>query len=249
MVLSNTVVNNVRFTVHRTDIHRTHTDFFGPSDFGINTFSYPGKVTLVTVTGGFTLGTGTETDSWYRPNTYAFSDDLTMVRGSHQFGFGATVSLSDWKALSNVRSPGTFTFNGGGTGLGLADFMVGNVFEFRQATPFRLDATQRNFGLYGQDTWRLSSAMTMNYGVRWEPWFPQQHQNNAVYNFSVERLMAGQRSEVYPQAPPGFTYPGDEGFPGKAGMSPDWLNIQPRVGVSWDPGGDGPHGRCGRGTV
>ena len=30
MVLSNTVVNNLRFTIHRTDVHRTHTDFFGP---------------------------------------------------------------------------------------------------------------------------------------------------------------------------------------------------------------------------
>ena len=123
--------------------------------------------------------------------------------------------------------------------MALADFMLGSVFEYRQATPFQLDVTQRNFGLYGQDTWRLSSTMTMNYGVRWEPWFPQQHQNNAVYNFSVDRLMAGQRSKVYPQAPPGFTYPGDEGFPSKAGMNPDWMNIQPRVGVSWDPSGDG----------
>ena len=61
--------------------------------------------------------------------------------------------------------------------------------------------------------------MTLNYGVRWEPWFPQQHDNGAVYNFSPDRFRAGQRSTVFPQAPPGFTYPGDEGFPnGKAGM-------------------------------
>ena len=239
MVLSNTVVNNVRFTFHRTNVHRTHTDFFGPQDVGINSFSYPGKVTLITVTSGFTLGTGTETDAWYRPNTYAFSDDLTMIRGNHQWAFGGVISLSDWKALSNVRSPGAFNFNGGATGLGLADFMVGNVFEFRQATPFRLDATQRNFGVYAQDTWRLASNMTVNYGARWEPWFPQQHQNNAIYSFSTERLMAGQRSTVYPQAPPGFTYSGDAGFPGKAGINAQWKNVQPRVGLSWDPGDDG----------
>ena len=36
------------------------------------------------------LGMGTETDSWYRPNTYAISDDLTMVRGNHQWGFGTS---------------------------------------------------------------------------------------------------------------------------------------------------------------
>jgi hypothetical protein len=239
MVLSNTVVNNVRFTFHRTNVHRTHTGFFSPQDVGINSFSYPGNVTLINVTGGFTLGTGTETDAWYRPNTYAFSDDLTMVRGAHQWAFGGVVSLSDWKALSNVRSPGQFSFNGGATGLGLADFMIGNVFEYRQATPFRLDATQRNFGVYAQDTWRLGSTVTTNYGVRWEPWFPQQHQNNAIYSFSTDRLLAGQRSKVFPQAPPGFAYPGDDSFPGKAGINAQWANVQPRVGVSWDPGGDG----------
>ena len=98
MVLSNTMVNNVRFTIHRTNVHRTHTDFFGPEDVGINTSTATlPKVTLITVTGGFTLGIGTETDSWYRPNTYAFSDDLTMVRGNHQFGFGARLAFTDWK--------------------------------------------------------------------------------------------------------------------------------------------------------
>ena len=67
--------------------------------------------------------------------------------------------------------------------------------------------------------------MTLNYGVRWEPWFPQQHQNSAVYNFYVDRFRAGQRSTVFPQAPPGLHYPGDEGFPGKAGMNTEWSNI------------------------
>jgi hypothetical protein len=45
---------------------------------------------------------------------------------------------------------------------------------------------------------------------------------------------------VFPQAPPGFTYPGDDGFPnGKAGMHNEWTNIAPRVGIAWDPAGDG----------
>ena len=82
--------------------------------------------------------------------------------------------------------------------------------------------------------------MTLNYGVRWEPWFPQQHQNGAIYNFSPDRFNAGQRSRVFPQAPPGFTYPAMRAFPnGKAGMYTEWLNIAPRVGVAWDPNGDG----------
>jgi hypothetical protein len=239
MVLSNTMVNNIRLTVNRTNVFRSHAKFFGPEDVGVNTYSHFDDYFVINVTGGFTLGTGTETESFYRPNTYAISDDLTMVRGNHQWGFGAAMSFSDWKTESNVRSAGDFSFNGGVTGLSLADFMLGRVFEYRISTPFRQDITQKYFGLYAQDTWRLSPKLTLNYGLRWEPWFPQQHQNGKIYNFSAERFRAGQRSTVYPQAPPGFTYPGDSGFAGKAGMEPDWANMLPRVGLAWDPSGDG----------
>jgi hypothetical protein len=239
MVLTNTIVNNLRFTANRTDVHRTHADMFGPEDVGVGIYTYVPEYMVVSVTGAFGINFNTETDSWYRPNTYGISDDLTMVRGSHQWGLGVSVALSDWKTNSNVRSPGLFSFNGNQTGLPLADFMMGRVFEFRQATPFTLDIKQKYFGLYAQDTWRMSPKLTFNYGARWEPWFPQQHQQNQIYNFGIDRFRAGERSTVFPQAPPGLAYPGDPGFPSKAGMHPKWLNIQPRVGLSWDPAGDG----------
>ncbi len=238
-VLSNTTVNSVRFTANRTYVHRTHADMFGPQDVGVNIYSYIPNYMVASITGAFGLNFNSETNSWYRPHTYAISDDLTMVRGSHQWGFGGAVSFSDWKLDANIRSMGHFMFNGGVTGLPLADFLLGRVFEFRQATPFTVDATQKYVGLYAQDTWRLSPRVTMNFGARWEPWLPQQFQNDAIYNFSAERFRSGQRSQVFAQAPPGFTYPGDPGFPGRAGMHPEWLNVQPRVGLAWDPFGDG----------
>jgi hypothetical protein len=240
MVLSNTVVNNLRFAFNRTAIHRTHVNFFGPSDVGVNAYSYLPQYMLINVTGGFNLGGGTENDAIFNTNTWTIGDDVTMVRGNHQFGLGASFVFWDSLTRANVRSPGLWNFDGGATGLGLADFMVGRAFTYIQSAPNTLDNRQNYFGLYGQDTWKLSSTMTLNYGVRWEPWFPQQHDNGAVYNFTPARFRGGQRSAVFPQAPPGFTYPGDEGFPnGKAGMQTDWLNIAPRVGLAWDPAGDG----------
>ena len=240
MVLTNTMVNNLRFAFNRTAVHRTHVDFFGPNDIGVNSYSYLDDYMLLTVTGGFNLGGGTENDAIFHTNSYTIGDDVTMIRGGHQYGFGASVAFWDSLSRANVRSPGTYAFDGGATGLGLADFMLGRPFTFIQSAPNTLDMKQKYFGVYAQDTWTLSPRMTLNYGVRWEPWFPQQHQNGAIYNFSAERFRAGTRSTVFPQAPPGFTYPGDQGFPnGKAGMFTEWLNFAPRVGVAWDPSGDG----------
>jgi hypothetical protein len=134
---------------------------------------------------------------------------------------------------------GPISFNGGVTGLPMADFLLGKVFEYRQSAPFVQDITQFYMGLYGQDTWRVSSKLTFNYGMRWEPWFPQESQDLSVYNFDINRMKAGTRSTVHPQAYPGLYFPGDPGFPTKAGMNRVWSNVAPRLGLSWDPSGDG----------
>ena len=242
MVLSNSTVNAIRFAYNNTDIHRTHeqTGFSAP-DLGVKTFSYLEDYALISVTnGGFQIGGGTESEARFKTPTWNVSDDLTMVRGNHQFGFGA--SLAFWKSLSqaNVRSPGQFTFNGSITGLPLADFLTGSLQSLIQATPNSLDMQQWYLGLYASDTWRLSPKATVNYGLRWEPGFAQQIRNGAIYNFSIDRYLAGERTTQYTNAPPGFLYPGDAGFAnGNAGMEDNWLQFSPRIGFAWDPAGDG----------
>jgi hypothetical protein len=238
-VINNTMINNVRVAVDRTRVLRTHADLFGPEDVGIKMYSHVPHYMNITTTGAFSVNTGTETFSFYKPNTYALSDDFTMVRGNHQYGIGGAVSLSDWKTESNVRSMGPISFNGAVTGLPLGDFLLGRIFEFREATPFRQDITQPYVALYAQDTWRASSQITINYGARWEPWFPQNSKDGAFYSFDMARVRSNTRSTVYPQAPLGLYYPGDPGFPGKTGMKTVWENIAPRVGLAWDPKGDG----------
>ncbi len=238
-VFSPNVVNSARVFVDRTRVIRTNADMFGPEDVGIKMYSYIPHYMNITVTGAFSINTGTETYSYYLPHTWGAADDLTIVRGAHQYGLGATTSFSGWKAETNVRSMGPISFDGGVTGLGMADFLLGRVFEYRQFVPIDADVTQLYVGTYAQDTWRVNSKMTLNYGMRWEPWFPQESQDKRVYNFDINRLKAGTRSTVYPQSYPGLYYPGDPGFPTKAGMKRQWGNVAPRVGVSWDPKGDG----------
>jgi hypothetical protein len=240
-VVSSTTLNSVRFAYNRTHITRPNIDFFSAQDVGINSYSYLPHYMLLTVTGGFILGTGTETPTDILTPSWQVSDDFTLVRGGHQYVVGG--SFARWRSEShgNVRSPGQFTIDGTVTGLGLSDFLLGRMGTnaLVQAAPNTLDMKQTYVGLYAQDTWRAGPRLTVNYGVRWEPFFPQQLRNGAVYQFDMGRFTSGTRSTVFPNAPAGLYFPGDAGFPTQAGMLTDWNNLGPRVGVAWDPIGDG----------
>jgi hypothetical protein len=241
MVLSNTMVNSVRVAANYTDIHRIHHPLgFSAPDFGIKTFSYLDDYMLLSVTGGFGIGSGIQNEASFKTPSYQVSDDLTMIRGNHQFGIGG--SLAFWRSLSraNVRSPGTFAFNGSITGLGLADFLTGNLSSYIQAVPNTLDMEQWYVGAYIQDTWQAAPNLTLNYGLRWEPAIAQQIRNGAIYNFDADRFLRGEKTTVFTNAPPGFLYPGDPDFVnGQAGMHDHWNQWSPRVGASWDPTGSG----------
>ena len=241
MVLSNTMVNSLRVAANYTNVHRLHHPLgFSAPDFGIKTFSYLDDYMLLSVTGGFSIGSGIQNEAVFKTPSYQVTDDLTVIRGNHQFGIGG--SLAFWRSLSraNVRSPGTFAFNGSITGLGLADFLTGNLSSYIQAVPNTLDMEQWYVGLYAQDTWRASPTLTLNYGLRWEPAIAQQIRNGAIYNFDPDRFLRGEKTTVFTNAPPGFLYPGDPGFVnGQAGMHDHWNQWSPRVGMSWDPTGQG----------
>ena len=152
-VLSNTTLNSLRFAFNRTSIHRTSTDFFSAPEVGINIYSYMPHYMLLmvgaaagpVVTGtGFQLGGGTESQSTFDTNAWQVSDDLTLVRGDHQFALG--VNVAHWASLSlaNVRSPGQLTIDGSQTGLPLADFLLGRmgINALVQAAPNTLDMAQ-----------------------------------------------------------------------------------------------------------
>ncbi|PWU03503.1 MAG: TonB-dependent receptor [Terriglobia bacterium] len=233
------MVNSFRMAMNRTAIHRTSKDFFSAPEVGINVFSYMPHYMLLTITGGFALGGGTESESTFRTTTFQLGDDFSWVRGSHQISFGASGARWQSSSQANVRSPGPFTFDGSATGLGLADFLVGRPSLYDPAAPNTLFMAQWYLGLYAQDTWKISPRVTLNYGLRWEPWFPQIITNGNIYNFSFDRFTQGNKSAVYKNAPAGLYYPGDPGFPGKSGQYRKMLDFQPRVGIAWDPLGDG----------
>src|SRR5205085_10065995 len=111
--------------------------------------------------------------------------------------------------------------------------------SFTTANPNDYSMRQWYFGAYGQDAWRATPRLTLNYGLRWEPFFTLQLVNGFIYNFDYNRFKQGIKTTVYKNAPAGFYYPGDTGFPMKSGMNRQWANFEPRVGLAWDVNGDG----------
>ncbi len=81
--------------------------------------------------------------------------------------------------------------------------------------------------------WRVTSHLTINYGLRYEV--------NTPYTDVRNRMNAwvpGQQSTVMPSAPPGLLFPGDPGVP--AGIANvDYHEFMPRIGFAWDPSGNG----------
>jgi hypothetical protein len=66
-------------------------------------------------------------------------------------------------------------------------------------------------GLYAQDTWRATPRVTINYGLRWEPYFGQNVTSGAVYNFSRENFQKNVQSQTFVNAPAGLLYRGTTG--------------------------------------
>jgi outer membrane receptor protein involved in Fe transport len=232
------MVNSFRAAFNRTAIQRSNAPDFGPQNVGINAFSYTPNNFLLTDTGAFTIGGGTESNSSFHTTTYQLNDDYNIVHGSHQFAFGVAGSKWPSESLANVRSPGVYNFSPQYTGNALADFVTGRLGSLDQAAPNNLFMKQWYFGAYAQDTWKITPRFTANLGVRWEPFLPPSITNNAIYTFNLTNFNNGIKSAVFPTAPAGFTYPGDAGFPGQSGINKQYSHFSPRVGLAWDPMGD-----------
>ncbi len=238
-LLSPNTVNAFRLATNRVAVGRHGAKYFSPNEVGINAFSYLEKVLVLTVSGGFGLAGGTQVDSSFRTTTYQASDDVSLVRGAHQMSFGANLAHSRSNTNSNQISTPNFSFNGQETGLGLSDFFLGRLSSFTGGGPNGLYMREWYAAMYGQDTWKATPRVTVNYGLRWEPFLPQVSANGRVYNFNYDRFRQGIRSTIFKNAPAGFYYPGDPGFPGKSGIDKQFMNFAPRLGFAWDVNGDG----------
>ncbi|NOT25082.1 MAG: TonB-dependent receptor [Acidobacteria bacterium] len=239
-VFGNNMVNALRFAFNRTAVNRDNDPYFDPPKLGIKATSYVPDTMIVVVTGGFQIAAATATRGLADNNSFQFNDDLTLVRGNHQIALGASVAHFRVSFRTWARGGGQWNFTGAASGLGLADLLLGRVNTVDQSGLSGVDYYQWYHGSYIQDTWRASSRITVNTGLRWEPFFSQNLTRGANTIFDRDLFRTNVKSAQFLNAPAGFIYPGDKGFPpGTAGLNKKWANFSPRAGVAWDVQGDG----------
>ena len=162
-------------------------------------------------------------------NTIQVLDNVIRIVGKHTIHVGVDFHYDQINERNFDDPNGAFGFNGSETGLDFADFLLGATDNFTQATPQILDSRARYFGVYGQDSWRVTPRLTLNYGLRYEimtPWWDTQNK--------LETLIAGEQSKSFPGAPVGLVVPGDPGVPRT--LSPiRYGNLAPRFGVAYSP--------------
>ncbi|MFN9301119.1 MAG: TonB-dependent receptor domain-containing protein [Acidobacteriota bacterium] len=113
---------------------------------------------------------------------YQFVNNWTKIQGNHTIKFGADVRHArNLRVPSDRHRSGELNFDPArtqgptGGGSGLASFLVGDVSRFERYVSNALDAseTQNRFFFFAQDSWRVTSKLTVNYGLRWENYRPQ----------------------------------------------------------------------------
>jgi hypothetical protein len=188
-------------------------------------------------TGGFNFGYSLGVNQCNCPldqneKQVQFVNNWSFLSGNHNYKFGADVRHarnlrvpSDSHRAGELRFNNERTSNAGSQGLGLASFLLGDVSEFDRYVSSSTDARERQNRLffYGQDTWRATQKLTVNYGLRWELIYPETV--NAAGNGGWLDLTTGQIRV------------GGVGSVDRAGnVEMNYKHFAPRLGVAyqWD---------------
>jgi len=162
-------------------------------------------------------------------NTYQVLDNYSKVMGTHSIKFGGNLHYDQITQHTFGANNGSFGFDGSETGLDFADFLIGAPVYYQQGQQAPLHSRSRYFGLYAQDSWRIASALTLNYGLRWDvstSWWEARNQ--------LETMIPGEQSRIFPTAPTGWVFPGDPHVPPTLAPT-HYNNFAPRVGLAYSP--------------
>ncbi|AFL90005.1 hypothetical protein Terro_3796 [Terriglobus roseus DSM 18391] len=188
----------------------------------------------VRITSGFTLSTNHR--GTFNRGDLSVRESVTKVMGAHELHFGGQALRVSNTIDNTFLQSGRYTYNGQLTGNGLADFVTGRVQTMLQGGGEFKDFSGVQWSLFAQDNWRATSRLTLNAGLRWDPWLPYYDRQGRVVCYTPSA-----KSVRYPNAPVGVTFGGDDHDAScpKAGSDAFWAQLGPRLGLAYRLTNDG----------
>lgn len=219
--------------------------------FALSTFGHPAinfSGTFATFTNG-----GRNTFRPLDQNLVTFGDTLTWIVGKHDFRMGGDLvrnAAVDGFALNRGNPRGSMTYGGTGTNpfthflLGLSPTSASYVLQPRPA----MDVYNWEHGYFFQDTWKVTSKLTLNLGLRYELITPFIDKNDLIANFdpNYSNATTGQLGRfVIPSTKTlkyldtriisfGYVLAKDSGLGvGRGTVRTDTTDFAPRVGLAY----------------
>jgi outer membrane receptor protein involved in Fe transport len=236
---------------------------------GITT-NIPGRegVPFVTVAGGFAIGNNFEGELPQVGNTFQWSDNFSKVIGAHSVKFGGDIRRQRFDQFLYYNINGDFSFQPAGAtnspagSDGYPDFFLGTPTTYSQGAAQGEDIRNTGVYVFAQDSWKIRSNLTLNYGLRWELNTPYIDTKNRIQTFrpgqdttqypcwlsatgaatinNTAGYAAASPGDCGPNSsqnayfPTGLVFPGDKGVP--QGLTTTYYKaFAPRIGLAYSP--------------
>jgi hypothetical protein len=231
------------------------------SDYGVSLGEiFPGNATgvvpFITVTGMSQVGANQLFNIEYK--NYTVTDSFSWQRGTHSFKAGGLVSFEGKNENAANQTQGNFTFGTGGGRTAFQNFLTGNAdglcgngCAYSEAqTDVTVNLHFNRYEMFAQDSWRPRPNVTLDYGIRYSLYPPVTDRNNVLTNFSPALYSASKAPACANAACSlvtigtgdplnGIVVAGSNSPYGDAIYRFDKSNVQPRIGLTWDPAANG----------
>jgi Carboxypeptidase regulatory-like domain/TonB dependent receptor len=189
---------------------------------GFPTMTISGLTTLQNVSGGVKSNN----------KIFNINDTVDWQYGAHSIKFGGSVEKYH-NFYGVVPNYGTFAFDGSITGSAYADFLLGLPQQDQRGVPLS-NTTQdlTEYGLFAEDSYKLSHKLTVNYGLRWDIYGTPSASGHLMYNFdpTTGNIVVDPQgiSKVSPLYPKNITV-----VSGPVQAIAQKSNFAPRIGVAY----------------
>ncbi|MCC6365975.1 MAG: TonB-dependent receptor [Bryobacterales bacterium] len=208
---------------------------FGFPDAGIQIAAPAPPELVLTVSGFFGISTNHLGD--FSRGDYTFREDVTKQMGRHELHIGGEAVRVSNNLVNTYTMSGQFTFGNQLSGSNLSDFIMGAPSRFLQGGGEFKRIAGTLYGLYVQDSIRVTQKLKLEAGLRWDPYFPFTELDGKVVCY-----VPGAKSQRFPNAPVGLIFGGpnaDPGCPSQTGSVTNAGNIAPRLGFAYRLGSSG----------